>query len=209
MKHRSGFGQINAASDYQSLKTAIATDVGNTSFLYKNANYGLMRVLVAGLMGIDPVDYPEFDAAVLTASAFLIKAQEIYNPIGVDIDCTFNDATPTVQYNFPDDGSPGYLEPNQQLICGGVGWFISSNELAAVLTHLRNTENLLSVGARAMMQEEFLGYMDPANYDFVSGDFGLSVVTLECTICTEATGPMVPASCTPVWPPSQSKSRSV
>jgi len=88
----------------------------------------------------------------------------------VELDCAPNDASPTVQYNYPDTGDdPGYAEPNRQLTCGGVGWFISSNELASVLTHLRNTEELLSAQARAIMQGEFLGFMDPANYGCGSG----------------------------------------
>jgi CubicO group peptidase (beta-lactamase class C family) len=174
MTHTSGFGQINAASAYEGLRTAIATDVpADTTFSYKNANFGLMRVLVAGLLGIDPTAYPQFDPAALTAAAFILYAQSLYGTIGVDVDCAPTDMTPTVQYRFPDDGTPGFVEPNHQLDCGGFGWFISSNELAAVLTNLRNTENLLSASARATMQEEFLGFMDPANYSFITGAFGV------------------------------------
>ena len=172
MTHRSGFGQNNIGNDYASMKAGIESNVGSTSFSYENANFGLMRVLVTGLMGIDPVDYPEFDPAVLTAAAFQIKADEAYDPIGVEIDCASNDINPTVQYNLPDGGASGYTEPNRQLTCGGYGWFISSNELAAVLTHLRNTENLLSTQARTKMQQDFLGFMDPANYSFTSGTYG-------------------------------------
>jgi len=167
MTHTSGFGQIDAGNAYESLRTAIATDVGSQSFSYKNANFGLMRVLAAGLQGIDPVDYGEFDAGALTTAAFLLYAQFLYSSIGVDVDCAPHDATPTVQYKFPDDGTPGYVEPDRQLSCGGFGWFISSNELAAV------TENLLSASARAAMQEGFLGFMDPANYSFIGGTFGV------------------------------------
>src|SRR5262249_2793352 len=57
--------------------------------------------------------------------------------------------------------------------CGGFGWFISSNELADVLTNLRHTENLLSTAARDTMQEEFLGFMDPVNYAWINGVFGV------------------------------------
>lgn len=177
MTHTSGFGQINAGNDYESLRTAIATDVASQSFSYKNANFGLMRVLVAGLQGIDPVDYGEFDAGTLTTAAFILYAQFLYSSIGVDINCAPNDATPTIQYKFPDDGTPGYVEPDRQLSCGGFGWFISSNELAAVLTNLRNTENLLSASARTAMQEGFLGFMDPANHGSIDvGALGVNYV---------------------------------
>ncbi len=173
MTHTSGFGQIDAGNAYEALRTAIATDVASQGFSYKNANFALMRVLVAGLQGIDPVDYGEFDAGTLTTAAFILYAQSLYGSIGVDVNCAPNDATPTVQYKFPDDGTPGYVEPDRQLSCGGFGWFISSNELAAVLTNLRNTENLLSGPTRTAMQEGFLGFMDPANYGFIGGAFGV------------------------------------
>ena len=39
-----------------------------------------------------------------------------------------------------------------------------------VLTHLRNTENLLSAEARATMQEDFLGYSETTS---ASGAFGV------------------------------------
>ena len=173
MTHHSGFGWINAGNSYESLRTAIATDVVSQSWNYSNANFGLMRVLVAGLQGIDPVDYDWFDPGALTSAAFILYAQSLYSSIGVNIDCAPNDDTPTVQYKFPDDGTPGYVEPNHQLSCGGFGWFISANELAAVLTYLRNTETLLSASARTAMQEGFLGFMDPMDWDFVVGDFGV------------------------------------
>src|SRR5262249_6160707 len=69
MTHTSGFGQINAASDYEGLRAAIATDLGSQLFSYKNANFGLMRVLVAGLQGIDAAAYEDqFDPAAVTAA---------------------------------------------------------------------------------------------------------------------------------------------
>lgn len=185
MTHTSGFGQKGAGSAYADLRTALAQDVqgpvmcgnnnvGPTGFCYNNGNFGLMRVLVAGLLGIDMgTQYDEFDGGSFTAAAFLIYAQQVYESIGVEIDCTSNDATPTIQYNLPDGGAQGYLEPNRQLICGGIGWFISSNELAAVMVNLRQTENLLSAEMRATMQEGFLGLMDPANYGSPSGAFGV------------------------------------
>ena len=111
--------------------------------------------------------------ASLAAAVFILYAQQIYESIGVEVNCTPNDDTPTVQYEFPDTGVAAYVEPNRQLLCGGYGWFISSNELANVLTNLRNTENLLSTESRATMQEGFLGFMDPANYGFIGGTFGV------------------------------------
>lgn len=171
LTHRSGFGQNNVGNLYADLRAGIAMDVPTSpDFDYQNANFGLMRVAAAGLLGLDPVDYAEFEADALTAAAFIIHAQSLYADIGVNIDCQATDDNPTIEYNFPHGDAPGYVEPNHSLACGGFGWFISSNELANVLVSLRLSENLLSDESRALMQQGFLGFMDPANY---SGAVGL------------------------------------
>ncbi len=173
LTHASGFGQIAAGNSYTALQTAMANVAGFAAFDYQNGNFGMMRVLISGLQGIDPVDYGEFDAAGLTTAAFLLYAQSMYDAIGVEVSCAPNDVTPTIQYRFPDDETSGYEEPDHQLSCGGFGWFISSSELASVLTNLHNTENLISAESRTLMRENFYGFMDPANYGFIGGDFGV------------------------------------
>ena len=180
MKHQSGFAQNGiTTTKYDTLRAGIAADVGATSFSYSNANYSLMRVLIPGLLGVDPVDYPEFSPSSLMAAAFIIYVRSIYNPIGVDIDCRSNDVTPTIQYKFPYPDDSGYLEPDRWDACGGVGWFIDSNEIAGMMAHVRNSENLLPTEVSATMEQDFLGYMDPADYNIslanaVNGSFGVN-----------------------------------
>lgn len=174
MKHESGFAQIDAGNSYAALRTAIATDVGDRSFSYKNANFGLMRVLAAGLMGYDLAQTPfPLTPELLSTAMFLVNAQDLYDGIGVQVDCRRSDPNPTIHYNFPDSGDPGYLEPDRRTTCGGYGWHISSKELAAVLANLRLTENLISNETRGAMEDAFLGYMDPAEYGWIGGDFGV------------------------------------
>ena len=177
MTHETGFGQQGdlgvSGSSYESLRTLIGNNVGAHSFNYDNDNFGLLRVAVAGLVGIDPVDYGEFAPDTLTASAFLLEAQFLYSSIGVSVDCKATEAYPTIQYRFPDPGASGYDEPDRSLSCGGFGWFISANELAGVMSTLRNTEQLMSTEMREQMQDDFLGFMNPANgYSSPNGAFG-------------------------------------
>ena len=174
MTHRTGFQQQEVSgSSYESLRALIAKDVGDDSFAYDNDNFGLLRVAVAGLLGIDPVDYGEFAPDTLTASAFLLEAQFLYSSIGVSVDCKATDPYPTIQYRFPDPGASGYDEPDRSLSCGGFGWFISANELAGVMSTLRNTEQLMSSQMREQMQDNFLGLMNPADgYSSANGAFG-------------------------------------
>jgi len=175
MTHHSGFGQKvgDGNNTYSGLQTVIAQDVGSTARAYANANFGLLRVAVAGLLGIDPVDYPGEEPDVLTAAAFLVEAQALYDSIGVSVDCTATDANPTIQYRFPDAGVTGYEEPDNTLACGGIGWMINANELAGVMATLRYTQQLLSTAMRDEMFDGFLGLMDPAYYGYPSGAFGV------------------------------------
>jgi CubicO group peptidase (beta-lactamase class C family) len=177
MTHETGFGQQGelgfSGSSYESLRTLIGKPVGEHDFDYDNDNFGLLRVAVAGLLGIDPVDYGEFSPDSLTAGAFLLEAQLLYGSIGVSVDCKATEAYPTIQYRFPDPGASGYEEPDRSLSCGGFGWQISANELAGVMSTLRNTEQLMSSQMREQMQDDFLGFMNPANnYNSPNGDFG-------------------------------------
>ena len=172
--HRLPAAGSDTGSSYESLRALIAKDVGDDSFAYDNDNFGLLRVAVAGLLGIDPVDYGEFAPDTLTASAFLLEAQFLYSSIGVSVDCKATDPYPTIQYRFPDPGASGYDEPDRSLSCGGFGWFISANELAGVMSTLRNTEQLMSSQMREQMQDNFLGLMNPADgYSSANGAFGI------------------------------------
>ena len=179
LKHESGFAQNDVGNSYANLRIGIDTDVGVKTFSYSNANYGLMRVLIPGLLGIDPVDYPEFSSPSLMASAFILHVQALYESIDVEIGCASSDPEPTIQYKFPYPNDSGYLEPDRWEICGDVGWFIDSNEIAAVMAHLRNSQALLPAAVRGTMQQDFLGFMDPANYlpplsNAINGSLGLN-----------------------------------
>lgn len=178
MTHETGFGQWGelgtSGSSYESLRTLIGKNVGAHSFKYDNDNFGLLRVAVAGLVGVDPIEHGEFAPDSLTASVFLLEAQFLYGSIGVSVDCKSTETYPTVQYRFPDPGAAGYEEPDRSLSCGGFGWQINANELAGVMSTLRNTEQLMSSQMREQMQDNFLGFMNPANgYSSPNGDLGV------------------------------------
>jgi hypothetical protein len=175
MTHQSGFKQNGVkGSDYASLREVIAKPVADTSFKYENANFGMLRVLAAGLLGIDPVNYPEFDAGALTSAAFIIEAQSLYSGIGVSVDCGPNDSTQTIQYHFPDSGKAGYREPPRGLSCGGFGWHISAQELANVMAHLRYSSDLIPAASFAEMKSKYLGFNDPIHFpSFANGKFGV------------------------------------
>lgn len=173
MRHESGFDQNGVAgSSYAPLQEVIAKDVGSTAYNYNNANFGILRVLVAGLMGINAANFGAFDAGALTTAAFITQAQQLYGAIGMPYSCEPDAVNQTAIYRFPADGTVGYEHPSMSLACGGFGTFVSAEELARVLAFLRHSEQLLTPQARQWMNEHYLGLMRPSRYGFAEGVFG-------------------------------------
>jgi CubicO group peptidase (beta-lactamase class C family) len=179
MNHRSGFGVNNVGgSDWAGLQTMVAQSVpANGSFDYFNADFGLLRVIVAKTLGIDPTLFPpqlQLNAGALSSAAFLANAGALYDGIGVPFSCEPQGTNPTVQYEFPDTGNPGYAEPSRSLACGGYGVQISAVNLARTMAYLRYTQDLLPTPAFQEMKAKFLGFSNPANgYSYAQGSFGV------------------------------------
>jgi CubicO group peptidase (beta-lactamase class C family) len=173
MTHRSGFGQNDVGgNDFAGLQTVVAQDVPfKGSFDYFNANFGLLRVITAKLLGIDAGVWP-LDPGALTTAAFLSYAQQAYNAAGVPFSCEPQGTNPTRQYEFPDTGNPGYAEPSRSLSCGGFGVQVSATNLARTLSYLRYTADLMPASQYQAMKSGFLGFMNPTNYDYAQGSFG-------------------------------------
>lgn len=174
LTHRSGFGQnAPGGSDYNNLRAMVGQAVPSKgSFDYENANFGLMRVLVAVMLGAD-LPLPGLDKAAFTTAVFLNYATAAYNGVGVPFSCEPAASAPTLQYDFPDTGNPGYVEPSRSLSCGGFGVMVSAQNLARTLAFLRYTTDLVPAASYQQMKSGYLGFMDPARYGFAQGQFGV------------------------------------
>jgi len=94
-------------------------------------------------------------------------------------DCTPNETlfgAATRAYAFPDSGKPGFDMGDWSLTCGGGGLHLSAHELGRFLVRLRYTNEILDPMQRKLMNDNFLGYMDPASrsvYSWNNGTFGV------------------------------------
>jgi CubicO group peptidase (beta-lactamase class C family) len=173
MTHRSGFGQNGApGSTYAQLRTVVAQPVGANGFDYDNANYGLLRVLVSKLAGVDPSLFPWVEPGHLSAAVFVNNAKALYAGVGVPFFCSSEAGATTRQYLWPDTGGSGYLEPDRTLQCGGYGVNISAMNLTRVLSFWRYTDDLVPVAMRNAMRNFHLGLMDPDWAGWAEGSFG-------------------------------------
>lgn len=178
LTHRSGMGQ-GVGSSYEALQERMFFGITQPkTFNYENANFGLFRIMVPYLLGIDPgsfsPDYPDAAIDVFGSAIFLqYLRDEILEPSGITSGACFPlDETQTALYRFPYDNSAGWLTGNMIAGCGGYGLYLSTNELGAFLATLRYTETLISAEMRSVMNSGYLGWMDPLNYSWADGDFG-------------------------------------
>jgi CubicO group peptidase (beta-lactamase class C family) len=175
LTHRSGFGQNSpGGSAWDALQAMVAQAVpAQGSYDYDNANFGLMRVLVSTLQGVDPTQLPNVQPGPLSAAVFAARAVDQFNAIGVPFSCDPQPSNPTLQYEFPDTGNPGYVEPPRALVCGGYGVFISARNLVRSMVYLRYTQDLMPTPVFQQMKAGYLGFMNPAQYGFAQGAFGV------------------------------------
>ena len=187
MTHTSGLNNNDGsqAYDYLSMRNAIANGVNAPqTFTYQNLNFSLFRVIIPRLAG-EPVDdlvntiaqvagqsaAQDFDAV---HSATLYKQylqNELFQPMGIDGDCAPNDSSMTLLYN-PNTTTSGINAGDWTNICGGGGWYLSTFELTTYLAHMRYDDSILSPAMRDVMNENFTGWMDPADYDWGDGTWG-------------------------------------
>jgi CubicO group peptidase (beta-lactamase class C family) len=200
MTHRSGLGgtdgngnRTSCGMAFSSLKSCIAAGarLSRQSFFYDNGNFALFRVMMVNLIGgcNDPDDgcLPLEDLA--TAQVYRQRVQctilwrmglsdgVIQQPDadcsgpGLDPDPAEAPATPFHWFPLPNVGS---VPPTSWLLsAGGGGWYFNALEMAQFLAHLRYDGKILQPATRQLMYENFLGWMDPANYGGMgAGVFG-------------------------------------
>ncbi|MGH2437373.1 MAG: serine hydrolase domain-containing protein, partial [bacterium] len=151
-------------------------DPADKTYFYQNQNFSLLRVILPYLWDINPQTFGE-SLDVVTAAIYLYFVQtEVFAPMGFTAECKPTGSAPTLAYTFPFDGVENGFDNDGDwsLACGAGGWHLSANELAAFLAHLRFNPAILSPATRDLMDDNFLGWLDPANgFSWGNGAFGL------------------------------------
>lgn len=190
LTHESGL-YLNVTEDpdlglgytYDALRQYIALGINPDYkvFVYQNANFAMFRILIPYLW---PNAWPvlewaesleESQPGTLDSTTaylyWLYVFQSVLVPSGVTAACAPSDTDPTLLYRFPYDGSIGVDAGDWSAICGSGGWYLSAVELAAFLAHIRFDDGVLSDQARAIMNQNSLGWMDKDNYWWITGDY--------------------------------------
>lgn len=184
MTQRSGMGanKVGQSTKLATLQAAMQLGINpaDKTYVYQNANFGIFRVIIPALLGVDIYGDPQTPPDVLAAQTYVdyLKTQ-VFDQNGTLPDCKPNEdlfGARTLAYAFPDDGNPGVDMGDWSLGCGGGGLHLSAYELARFLARLRFTSEIISPLWRARMNDGFLGYMDPAStsgYAWANGAFGV------------------------------------
>ncbi len=167
---KSGLIAINDAksSSYHSLKKLVANGIDTSEvgkFNYQNISYGLLRVLIGALNRPDLKE--NSDTTILeTASAnsyvdFVNKM--IFNPAKIaEATCRESSPSPTLMYPFPyHDTQAGLLtgfsgseiqDGDLTNYAGGLGWYLSIEDLGKLLSTLFYTDHILSPSSFEALQ---------------------------------------------------------
>jgi CubicO group peptidase (beta-lactamase class C family) len=143
---------------------------------YQNANFALMRVMLPYIW--NEVDNAELDnaadPATLTAAYYVSYVRDnVLGPMGIaDADTKPVAGDDVLHYAWPDDGSDSIAYGDRTTLAGGEGWFLSVNELAAFLAHVRYDDTILSESTRGQMRSGLLGWRNPDDAVYGRGMFG-------------------------------------
>lgn len=179
LTHTSGLDPANVAKGDvapqtdASLQTFIAQGSDESQyddFHYRNANYSLLRVLIPRVAYGAWVDMLADTWGQPSAHAGLYEhyvSENVLAPAGISQDQCQPAESPTIRtllYPLLPADANGLDAGDWSFACGATGWFLSAFDLGSFMAHLRFTDAILAPDTRTLMDEAFLGWLDPVEY---------------------------------------------
>jgi CubicO group peptidase (beta-lactamase class C family) len=161
------FGVSTSASDYDSMKAAIAAGVpDNGQYWYQNMNFGLCRILLATvngnlspgamftILGIPATNDEIWDSVTIKAYVQYVQAH-VFQPAGVSGPTLDHPAADALAYNFPVSGN-GWNSGDLTSVIGGAGWHMSVDDLLDIMGTLRRSATIMTTAqAQTMLDDGF------------------------------------------------------
>lgn len=173
-----GMNDNKGATGTESLRTWIAAGATRekSEYIYINGNLAIFRIIIpymtlsqrlrdnfSELYKTDPAEFDKrtSDVYVQTVNQKTLAPMGIAEakmmPYGNTIEPRF--------YITPDNKITGKLAGDWSKIGGGGGWNLSARELAQFLAHVRYNDKILTPATRKLMDDNYLGWMDPEEWD--------------------------------------------
>lgn len=178
LTHHSGYAGWGTAGDWASMQSMVASNQADAAagFDYENNNYALFRAIIPALWiaTMDTNNYPELNEELAALMYIAYVQLHIFDPIGVNQAMCMNNGNsdPVLLYDVNNPNVSGWATGDFGLNCGAYGWNLSAIDLAAFMAHIRYNDDILSQANREVMDDLFLGWMDPDDW----GPLGIDLV---------------------------------
>ncbi len=152
-------------------------------YCYKNANFGLFRIIIPKLwQAIEPsiTGYDLLDLGTSALYSAYVKIH-VWEPLGVQANCFAPDQDDLPHYydaRYPmAPPKTSWGETSMFYACGPVAWHLSSVDIAKFATYLSHPEwlpadqEILSVASRDLMDQYLLGWSSGSNGSGKEGIF--------------------------------------
>lgn len=155
------------------LHTWIKTGVTRpkTNYIYINGNLAIFRIVLPYLVAspatraqynvLAKTDEKEFNKVVSNRFCDIVR-DTVFTPMGIKNVSMKDDSKYAVRFYNKNNNAPGYKTGDWTEIGGGGGWFLSAYELGTFMNHLRYDDKILAPSTRKLMDDNFLGWEDPA-----------------------------------------------
>jgi hypothetical protein len=152
LEHRSGVKESgNKFADVRALLQAGVDVADKGNYDYNNANYSILRIVIAYMIGAPVLQNPNVianDAMLGPLSASLYRdyvQSAVLQPAKVNYNPWDQHPTkPTLLYNFSDLNQSPWLTGDYQTGVGAFGLYLSSNSIASVMAHARHQNGYLN-----------------------------------------------------------------
>lgn len=152
-----------------------------TAYKYINGNLAIFRIILPYMLASEETrkgwNYvAQYDDGALnfgvSNSYKEIVRELVFTPSELqNIDMKYTSEAPTRWYN-QNNNAKGYADTDWTLIGGGGGWVMSAYELAQFMAHLRYDDKILKPASRKLMDDNMLGWEDPAAWKQFQGLYG-------------------------------------
>jgi CubicO group peptidase (beta-lactamase class C family) len=145
LTHTSGLRNIDGtctnadANTYSSLRAMAQRDIDSSkTYCYQNANFGFLRIILPVINGLTLTGNDAKDDANTQLAYEHLVQQLVFDKCGIaNALCEWQPGY-ALMYDYPYTGRPGFNAGNLAGRAGGLGWYLTANELGRVLSQLSN-----------------------------------------------------------------------
>lgn len=178
-----GMNDNGGGTSYAALKKWIADGVTRpkTQYRYINGNLAIFRIVLPYLVGNQTIrnslnalaktDEAQFNKTVSNSYVTIVQ-NSVFTPMGIKNVLMKDENKYAARFYNKNNNAPGYKTGDWTEIGGGGGFFMSAYELATFMSNVRYNNSILAPSTRQLMDDNFLGWQDPAAWTQLKGKYG-------------------------------------